>query len=275
MSRIVFESERPIAQVDPARADVACFVGLVRCLDGVSLSPAIAQWLQEQGWIQTASAGFSGVSSPYARMTLQDGWTLGTAGIPASPIFDVPIPIENYTAFTALFDPGGSAQSFGTDYVAAAVRAFFAQGGKRCYVVRMGDPVTPSDSFDNRKNKLQALLPSTDDEVDDQRGWHGAGHLSGLPDVSFLAMPDLPVLSASTPSGAAGVEPVAPSGPAQFEECSTPAPEVTQPLQYLAAAPRLAPQDYLFWASAVKSVLQYLSQGNLREMLLVAAFLMP
>ena len=28
MSRVLFENERPALQVDPGRADVACFVGL-------------------------------------------------------------------------------------------------------------------------------------------------------------------------------------------------------------------------------------------------------
>jgi hypothetical protein len=206
---------------------------------------------------------------------VQSDWTPGAAGQPAVAIADVPIPIENYTAFTALFDPGGTTASFGTDYLAAAVRTFFAQGGKRCYIVRMGDPVTPSDTADKRGNKLQSLLPSTDYEIGDQRGWHGAGHLSGLPEVSFLAMPDLPVLCASQPSGATGVEPKAPGGPAQFEECSPQAPSITSPPQYPSAAPRLTPDDYVAWAGKVQQVLRYLSQGSLREMLLVAALPMP
>jgi len=276
MSRIVFESERPIAQVDPVRADVACFVGLVRFLPTASISPAVMQWLQAQGWIRTAPQnGVSTVDSPYARVTVQSDWTPGAAGQPTSAIADVPIPIENYTAFTALFDPGGTAASFGTDYLAAAVRTFFAQGGKRCYIVRMDDPVTPSDTPNLRGNKLQSLLPSTDYDIDNQRGWHGAGHLSGLPEVSFLAMPDLPVLCASQPSGAKGVEPKLPGGPAQFEECSPPAPTITSPLQYPAAAPRFTPDDYVAWAGTVQQVLRYLSQGSLREMLLVASLPMP
>lgn len=251
MSRIFFESERPIAQVDPARADVACFVGLVRCLPNATISPAVMDWLNLQGW----------VTGPFAR--------------PLSPIFDVPIPIENYTAFTTLFDAGESPASFGTDYLAASVRTFFAQGGMRCYVVRMGDPVTPTDTADTKRATLQTFSPSTDDEVDDQRGWHGVGHLSGLPGVSFLAIPDLPALSASAATGAKGLEPVTPSGPVQFEECSDTVVEVTLPLQYPSTAPRLTPDDYGVWADAVHSVLQYLSQGSLREMLLVAAFPIP
>jgi len=251
MSRIVFESDRPVAQVDPARMDVACFVGLVRCLANATPSPAAMDWLAAQGW----------VSGPFAR--------------PLAPILDVPIPVENYASFTSLFDGGGSAASYGTDYLAASVRTFFAQGGRRCYVVRMGDPVAPSDTPRSKQATLASLLPSTAFTVDDQRGWHGAGHLAGLPEVSFLAMPDLAVLSASQPAGATGQEPNPPAGPVQFEECSNAEVEIAQPLQYGAAAPRLAPGDYNTWAGAVRAVLQYLSQGDLREMQLIAAFPMP
>ena len=251
MSRILFESQRPAAQVDPGRADIACFVGLVRCLPGAVIPPAVQTWLNLQGW----------VSGPYAR--------------PLSPIFDVPIPIENYAAFTALFDPGGSAASVGTDYLAVAVRSFFAQGARRCYVVRMGDPVTQSDTPAMRQATLQSMLPSNIYAVDDQRGWHGVTHLEGLPDVSFLAMPDLPALSASVVEGAQGQEPVAATGPERFVECSNTDVTATAPLQYNATAPRLAPSDYTRWAAAVQSVLLYLSTGSLREMLLVAAFPMP
>ena len=108
------------------------------------------------------------------------------------PFTDIPLPIESYATFTALFDPGGSANSFGTDYLAATVRSFFAQGGRRCYLVVMDNPVCPDDDKDgnstSRATKLQAILPVGIYAVDDRRSWHGIGHLGGLPDVSFLAL---------------------------------------------------------------------------------------
>ena len=254
MSRIVFESERPPAQVDPGRADVACFVGLIRWNPGATLSPTLWQWLRLQGW----------VDGPFARLS---------RSTPVTSTTDVPIPIETYPAFTALFDAGGSAASYGTDYVATAVRSFFAQGGRRCYVVRMDDPVTPQDTPDTKSAKLTKLLPVSTDAVDDQSGWHGAGHVAGLPDVSFLVMPDLPALAASAPEGAQGQVPASPSGLEQFVECSNKDISATPPIQYAAAAPRLTPDDYRRWAAALQSVLVYLSNGgSLREMLLVAAF---
>ena len=267
MSRIVFENERPLVEVDPARADVACFVGLVRCIAGALLPPAVQDWLEQHGW-----AG----EGPFVRLP----YPAPPVGMPpppiAMPIADVPIPIESYPAFTAVFDPGGSASSFGTDYVAAAVRTFFAQGGKRCYVVRMGDPVTPADTQASRQDTLQQLLPAGPFGTADQSGWHGAGHLAGLPDVSFLAMPDLPILAASTPVGAVGQVPLVPGGPARFVECAPPDVTATPAITYGAAAPRLVPADYASWAQAVQSVTQFLANGDsLKEMLFVAAFPLP
>jgi uncharacterized protein len=256
MSRILFENERPIAQVDPVRADVACFVGLLRCIPGAALPPAVQDWLKLQGW----------VDGPFARLT---------SPVPPMPMADIPIPIETYPAFTALFDAGGSTTSFGTDYVAAAVRTFFAQGGKRCYVIRMDDPVTPADTPQSKSDKLQKLLPSSTYAIDDQAGWHGAGHLAGLPDVSYLAMPDLPTLAASAPQLAVGAVPVAPSGPEQFVECSHEDLAAAESAIQYGTAPRLSADDYARWAAAVQTVLQFLSIGSLREMLFVAAFPLP
>jgi len=252
MSRIVFESERPLTQVDPARADIACFVGLVRCNTGAALPAAVLEWLKAQGW----------TDGPFATRQI-------------TPPLDVPIPIETYPSFTALFDAGGSSVSFGTDYLATAVRSFFAQGGKRCYVVRMGDPVTTTDSDRTKSAKLQSLLPSNTFAVDDQSGWHGVGHLAGLPDVSYVALPDLPILTASAATGAVGQTPANPVGPEVFVECSTKDVTAVPPPQYGPFAPRLLPGDYAKWTAAVQAVVQYLSQGSLRELQFVAAFPMP
>lgn len=251
MSRIIFDNQRPVPQPDPARADIACFVGLVRLVNGATLSSAVQNWLTVQGW----------VDGPHARSV--------------ASIMDIPIPIESYLAFTTIFDPGGSASSFGTDYLAAGIRSFFAQGGRRCYVVRMGNPITPADTPDTKAALLRSLLPRSTYAIDDQIGWHGVGHLAGLPDVSFLAMPDLPVLASSGTTGASGRTPVTPSGREQFAECANADLTATPPPIYGMAPPRLTPSDYGKWAAAVRTVLLYLSHDSLREMLLVAALPMP
>lgn len=250
MSRIVFESERPAAPFDTGRADVACFVGLVRRA-GSTVPASVLAWLHAQGWSE----------GPYMRL--------------GPDLFDVPVAIETWATFTSLFDPGGSSASNGTDYLAAAVRTFFAQGGKRCYVVRMGDPVAPGDNDAARQAKLQSLLPATTYRADDPKSWHGTGHLGGLPDVSFLALPDLPVLTAQQASGVAGQVPVKPTGPEHFVECST--ADITPPQYrlYLSAAPRMS--DYQPWANAVSTVLSYLKdeRNRLKEVQFVVAFPLP
>jgi uncharacterized protein len=250
MSRLLFDVARPVVESDPARADIACFVGLARAI-GTALPQAVQDWLQARGWTE----------GPFAR--------------PIGPPFtDIPIPIENYSAFTSLFDPGGSPASFATDYLAAAVRSFFAQGGRRCYIVRMDDPVSATDQPADKQRKLASLLPGDLFAADDRRNWHGAGHLGGLPDVSFLALPDLPVLVASTPSAASGMTPVPTGGPAQFVECSQPAAPMPPALLFGAPAPRLAPSDYAAWAACLSTILSTI-QKKFREVQLVAAFPLP
>jgi hypothetical protein len=256
MSRIIFEDQRPVLQVDAGRADVACFVGLLRRV-GSSIPPVAQAWLRQQGWSQ----------GRYARDLTQ--------------LADVPIPVENYAGFTAMFDGGNSSGTFGTDYLAAAVRSFFAQGGKRCYIVRMDDPVTADDNAGTKLTKLQSLLVDQSHSAADPTTWHGVGHLAGLTDVSFLAVPDLPVLSASSATLAAGQNPVTQGGPEQFVECSIvdaapPSIPVSVPL-----APRLSPGDYANWAASVAGILQYLAgarngqEPHLREIQFVAAVPLP
>src|SRR5262245_58796276 len=122
MSRIVFQPDLPVAPDAPDRADVACFDGLVRlrlAADGrVAPLPATKRdWLRLYGWLD----------GPHQR--------------DCDLRYDIPVPVENYAAFYALYDDGRSADAAGTDYLALAIQAFFAQGGQRCYVVRMGDPI--------------------------------------------------------------------------------------------------------------------------------------
>ncbi len=258
MSRVAFDYARPLVESDPARTDIACFVGLAR-VTGTALPAAIEDWLEKHGW----------TDGPLARSI-------------DPPFTDIPIPIETYATFTSLFDAGGSASSYGTDYLAAAVRSFFAQGGRRCYIVRMGDPVSPGDDaaaqngLSGKAQKLAALLPGSLYAPDDRRSWHGVGHLGGLPDVSFLALPDLPALCASAPTAATGVTAAVPAGPSQFVECSPPVPVLKPTPLYTLPAPRLTQDDYnQRWAPSVDAILTYLRQSQIREIQFVAAFPLP
>ncbi len=259
MSRILFEDQRPDLPTNPDRADIACFVGLLRLAAPIASGlPSVVQgWLRAQGWL----------SGPFARDVDQ--------------LVDVPVPVESYAGFTAMFDPGDLSSSYGTDYVAAAVRSFFAQGGKRCYVVRMGDPVSPTEGVQAKESILEAILVGADHQSGDPNSWHGVGHLAGLPDVSYLSVPDLPVLSASQPVAIALPQPPAATGPEQFVECAQRVVEQESQVTHPSAAPRLNPADYGGWAQSVANILQYLASGtlrqelHLREIQFVAAFPLP
>jgi uncharacterized protein len=262
MSRVIFDNSPTTPAFNPIRADIACFVGLVRVLSGATVPATVAAWLR--------SLGFSSGPAPNPNQI--------------ATLTNIPIPVNSYGEFTALFDDGSTGSGFGTDYLATGVHSFFAQGGRKCYIVRVNDPVTPYDTPITMATKLLQLLPNSTFAPDQSQSWTGVGSLSALEDASFLLTPDLPVLSASTPSGAAGQMPNPATGPEEFVVCSlgsynTPLNHAAPPAG--AAAPRLAATDYANWAASVAVILNYLSSGvlthqlNLREVQYVAAFPMP
>lgn len=257
MSRVVFDQQPAASQVNRTRADVACCVGLVRLQTGAALPAGVVQWLQSLGYSTTQIASLT----------------------------NVPIPVESYGAFTALFDDGSTGTGYGTDYAAAAVRSFFAQGAKKCYVVRVDDPVAPTDLAPGKLLKLQellgSLLPAPGMLPDGPPAWTGVGALGALEEVSLLMVPDLPAVCASAQVGAVGQVPVTPLGPQQFAVCSTVVPAPASVTAFSAAAPRLAAADYATWANSVAAILNYLAGGplrfqlQLREVQFVAAFPLP
>lgn len=253
MSRVIFDNTPQAPAFHPGRADVACFVGLARVLKGAALSASMASWLSSLGY----------KSDQIASLT------------------NVPILIENYAAFSAIFDDAQAGTGSGTDYLATAVRSFFAQGGKRCYVVRVDDPVAPDDSAQSKAARLRKILPGSAFTPDDARSWTGVGNLGALEEVSFLVTPDLPVLCASQPSGAIGQVPAIPTGPEEFVVCSQGDITPRQYRTFPSPAPRLTLSDYAAWAAGVAVILNYLSSGilthqlHLHEIQFVAAFPMP
>jgi hypothetical protein len=262
MSGLIFDNQPAAPQFNPGRADIACFVGLVRLLSPNAILPAgLAAWLNSLGYSNS-------------QMTDSNGQL--------TRITNIPVPLETYASFTSFFDDGSSGTGYGTDYVATAVHSFFAQGGKRCYVVRVGDPVTDHDQDQDKSAKLQALLPNAAYAPDDAHSWTGIGSLGVLEDVSFLVTPDLPILCASKAEGAVGQVPFVPTGPEEFVECSQ--ADITPPQNptYSAPAPRLTSDDYgRYWAPSVVSILNFLAGGalrhqlHLREIQFVAAFPLP
>lgn len=270
MAGILFETQSPITPSAPNRADIACFVGFVGRRDR-PIPLVLQRWLEESGW----------AAGPYRRASAQVG-----ADGSAPTLLDIPIPIESWNLFDQLFAwehrPLGNGRDRGTTYLGAAVRSFFAQGGQRCYVVRAGDPVSFTAPRTERLALIARLIPgyrpgaigSVESSAMDRRSWQGIGHLFGLPDVSFLSLPDLPDL-AGVDRSPPELEFSPPESPERFVECSEPepAPPVDRPVQSL-FAPRCDEAGYQEWASALHRVATWLAQQR-REVQLVAGLPIP
>lgn len=257
MHGVVFEEQAPPAPPSPHRADVALFVGFV----GRRPGPVPAQtraWLAEQGWVH----------GPHRR-----------APEALESLFDVPVPLDGWETFDRLFAwdarPLDRAGTRGAGYLGAAVRSFFAQGGRRCYVVRAGCPWRYTETAARRARRLRRLVPglATGDlpVAADRRSWRGVGHLFGLPDVSFLCLPDLADLLRPDP------EPVLPLplpvGPEEaFSTCAAEDATAARPLDTGRAfpAPRLDEAAFERWAHVVRTVGRWIARNH-REVQLVAA----
>lgn len=267
MGAVRFQTAGAAPGQAPDRADVACFVGLVRRRmqpGGAELytrPPAAVQaWLDENGW-----------SRP----------PLGRPPVQLRALLDVPVPCENWETFDHLFAweerPYAGGITGGT-YLGAAVRSFFAQGGRRCYIVRVGDPWEPGTPRADRLRTLPALIPgwgsSRPSEGSARSTWRGMGLLFGLPEVSFVALPDLAEACASdAPPRRPPLEPA----PAEevFVECS--AGEVAPPVDHYPAsvrAPRCDEDGYLHWAGAVRAAAEIVRR-HAREVQLIAALPLP
>jgi hypothetical protein len=256
MKSLVFETQSPIATSDPNRADIACFVGFVRRRE-TPLPAGLLYWLEERGWI----------NSPYNRSHPEQ-------------LLDLPIPLDSWELFDRLFEwekrPLNSSL-IGSTYLGAAVRSFFAQGGRRCYVIRVGDPWRFDCVRSQKIESLKQLIPGYPLAVSsvptNQNSWQGVGHLLGLPDVSFVCLPDLTDAIAADPKSLP--DPVEVPPPLeQFVECSPPPPELKEKVARLFQAPRTDLEGYNLWKTGIGAIADWLSRYQ-REVQLVAAVPLP
>ena len=235
--------------------DIACFVGLIDYRG--SSAPDVELWLKEQGWLN------------------------GTKDF--STLLDVPVPVESWDSFERLFawderqlnDKGLA----GATYLGTAVRSFFAQGGRKCYVIRTGEPLKLDATRTAREAQLEKIIPGYPGVVrsskSDRTTWQGVGHLFGLPDVSFLCMPDLPDLLQSDSPRFPTDKPEVPELPEQFVLCSDPLK--TPPQDNAVAripAPRCDADGYTKWSKAVHMVAAFIA-GHRREVQIVAGIPLP
>lgn len=196
-----------------------------------------------------------------------------------------PVAVESWGDFDRRFDWNARAYALddgatvtGSTWLGAAVRSFFVQGGRRCYVVALGDCPAVTGAPENRRRLVQPLLPgfehgTTDFSPVDAATWRGAWWLIALPDVSFLCLPDLPELvRAEAPKEL-------PEAPApvveQWVECSDGyMPQERSSRARLLPAPRCDEEGYRIWGSAVRLAARFLRRYR-PDVQLVAAVPMP
>jgi uncharacterized protein len=268
-----FTTEAPPVKIDPNRSDVACFVGFVG-RRRTAVPESIRLWLREQGW----------QGGPYARA----GARPDSEG--HLSLLDVPVPIDSWAVFNQLFAPDDRLVSVnsvrkGSTYLGAAIRSFFVQGGRRCYVVRVGDPWPMDGLRSDRIQSLSNLIPGYRENVassligqpSDRTTWQGIGHLFGLSDVSFLSLPDLCDAIADHPPSPTSDRPPTQKAPERFVTCSAPQADLPPDRSLRAiSAPRCGVEGYRAWARALNLVANVLEQSqHLRPIQLVAAVPLP
>jgi hypothetical protein len=264
MNGLSFELAPPAVAPDPNRVDVACFVGYV----GRRATPLPAS-------VHTALVEARWIDGPWARPEAE-----------VEALLQLPVVVDSWNAFDALFawdrrpvmQPVGSEQRLCASYLGAAVRSFFANGGRRALIVRCGDPWPYLEAAGNRAaqraTRLAPLLAAAASPLD-PASWIGIGHLSGLPEVTLLCLPDLVDICATEPAMVdVAVEP--PSSPEVFVECSSNAAAAVEQdvgLRDL-APPRADGEGFIAWRNALGTARERLARLH-REMLLVAALPLP
>jgi hypothetical protein len=263
MGGLTFEVTPPVQASAPERMDIACFMGFV------ARRPAASP---------TISAPYTPVPDPILAWLAAQGYS--PAGS-QDPLLDLPVPIESFSVFDGLFAWESRAAVGSTvlgTYLGAALRSFFVQGGRKCYVVRAGDPWGPGAPSATRLSKLVALgvgATSPSPDAGDRSTWHGVGHLFALPDVSFLVMPDLADIVAPDPPPPP--PPLTfPPAPEVFVVCSPPGPAApADGSGTLVGAPRCDGAGYVAWAAVLERLVALVRQTPLREVQIVAAVPMP
>ncbi|MCJ8500110.1 hypothetical protein [Desulfatitalea alkaliphila] len=169
-------------------------------------------------------------------------------------------------------------------YAGAAVKAFFRQGGRKCYFISMGDPLPYHVGASEKIARLRTLLwgPSLTDAHSGNRTpltwedflsipfpaiatgaapvhlWQGTAHLAGLADVTYLCLPDLVDLLVTPPADA-------PAAPAiedkeVFVACSASEPEPDGYHPLTRQPPECGAGAYGVWKRVVGHLLTHLAE---------------
>lgn len=262
MKGLHFSQTRLVLPESPVRVDIACFIGFVRFRE-VSVPENITGFLADRGWLNHSDH----MNSPYFRPS-------------ALSLRDVPVPIESWDTFNYLFaweERSIDGNLLAATYLGAAVRAFFMQGGRKCYVISAGDPFIYNAPLEQRIARVSDLLPGYPLDINankhDRQSWHGVGHLLGLPDVSFVALPDLVdlfkaeaiAINTDTDTG------IVSHFPEQFVECSSePEPSEQDTALHSITAPRYGDENFVLWRNAIKQLIDFIARET-REVQFVAS----
>ncbi len=221
---------------------------------------------------------------------------------------NLPVAIESFEQFDALFawearPLAASGEAAGARVVTAlgaAVRAFFAEGGRRCYVVRTGDPVPlfetgagrfaalaaapaaggawkrpDADAMSSQERvaalpglapvmklgRLASVAATLDPVPSDAARWSGLEHVFGLGDVSFACCPDL--VDACAEDLPRSVPPAqAPVVAEVFRECAAPAAPAQEPVGRRLSPPRLDSLGLDIWRACLMHAVRLLDNGG-------------
>jgi uncharacterized protein len=266
---IQFEQRAQVARRSPNRADVVLFVGAVARRAHAAVDPltpaarasdALYRWFEAERWTLEANR---------------------RERAPLEALLDVPVPIESFTEFDRLFawESGGAGAGNSPTYLGMAVRAFFEEGGRRCYVVRVCDPWPIGAPAAAAALLVPAQAGRPLGNALDRHSWRGLWHLYGLPEVSFACVPDLPAACAPPPPPPRAL-PELPAPPEQFIECTN-GTLASTPSSFARAfnAPRCDHAGYQRWASSVRAAIEGIERAEptttLREVQLLAAVPLP
>lgn len=292
---IVRKDPAPAAQ--PGRADVALFAGLVGRRPA-PLADALRAFLADGGWIPKLMP--KGGDRPAHQALL-----------------GLPVPVECWDEFASLYQwdrrpvEPGSSDTIPCN-LGLALRSFFAEGGRKAYVVRTGDPLplvdfgtedAPVSAGEFSAAKLGLLdgldkielgraetrvplvpglvEPGNSPDPSRRDTWLGAAAILGVEDAAMLLLPDLIELCGGRPERAQA-EAIPPVPADAFKPCA-PALPAAPPEKRLARpewrAPRLDRAGYARWAEALGYTLEVLGRprgpSHRRDVMLVGALPLP
>jgi uncharacterized protein len=266
LTGLSFEIAAAPAAAAPNRADVACFIGMVSRRPGVALPSGVRAQLRSSGW----------EGGP---------WLVEAQRVDS--LSQLPVIVDSWDAFDRLFawerrPVRADGTGWCATYLGAAVRSFFAQGGRRAAIIRAGDPwpyLGGPDRAAELRARLGALVPARafaprPFEASNPPVWRGIEHLYGLGEISHVCLPDLADICSAEPQPLPVVDPPPPT-PEVFVECSGPEPPtpVDSGLRFV-GAPRLDVDGFAAWAATVDAVREFLARHR-RDALMVAALPLP